>query len=422
MTLFGLDLSSLAGVFVGLAGFYLTASILYNVYFHPLASYPGPFWWRASRIPFCIELLRGTLSYKVAELHMSYGDVIRVAPNELSFNIVDAWKDIHGHRTQGEPELEKYEPFYRPVPSVPTNVINCPREEHTMVRRQLSNGFSDRSMREQQPLIMKYIDLLMVRLREQGKSGAQAVDMASWFNFTTFDVIGDLVFGEPFGCLSESDYHPWVKAIFQMGRVGVAIQTASHYPIIKRALLSLVPEKARREREAHLEFTKANLRRRLSLGQTRPDLISGLIKKDIDLDKLEANSSILIMAGSETTATLLSGVTYFLMTNPDTLEKLTDEIRSARHFKGPFAYHPERWLDDGAFASDNKDALQPFHIGPRNCLGRNLAYVEMRIIMARLLWNFDLKIAEESRSWLDQKIYLFWEKGPLYAYLTPAKR
>lgn len=45
--------------------------------------------------------------------------------------------------------------------------------------------------------------------------------------------------------------------------------------------------------------------------------------------KLKANSSILIIGGSETTATLLSGVTYFLLTNPIAMKKLTDEVRSA---------------------------------------------------------------------------------------------
>jgi cytochrome P450 len=93
------------------------------------------------------------------------------------------------------------------------------------------------------------------------------------------------------------------------------------------------------------------------------------------------------------------------------------------NFRDPFAYRPERWLGDPAFAGDRKDAFQPFHLGPRNCLGRNLAYVEMRLILARILWNFDLRIAEESVDWLrKQRIYNFWQKGKLNVYLTPVMR
>lgn len=43
------------------------------------------------------------------------------------------------------------------------------------------------------------------------------------------------------------------------------------------------------------------------------------------------NSSILIIAGSETTATLLSGATYYLLKNPHVWEKLKAEVRG--HFK-----------------------------------------------------------------------------------------
>lgn len=42
--------------------------------------------------------------------------------------------------------------------------------------------------------------------------------------------------------------------------------------------------------------------------------------------------------------------------------------------------------------------------------------------MARVLFNFDLKIADDSRGWLKQRIFNLWEKGPLNAYLTPKVR
>jgi cytochrome P450 len=41
------------------------------------------------------------------------------------------------------------------------------------------------------------------------------------------------------------------------------------------------------------------------------------------------NSNTLIVAGSETTASALSGATYLLATNPAVLEKLNNEVRCA---------------------------------------------------------------------------------------------
>src|SRR6266699_4064628 len=47
------------------------------------------------------------------------------------------------------------------------------------------------------------------------------------------------------------------------------------------------------------------------------------------MDELQANCSTLIIGGSETTATLLAGATFFLLTNPAALKRLTEEIRSS---------------------------------------------------------------------------------------------
>lgn len=45
--------------------------------------------------------------------------------------------------------------------------------------------------------------------------------------------------------------------------------------------------------------------------------------------EIKATFSIVLLAGSETTATSLSGATYYLLRNPDALQKLTTEIRNA---------------------------------------------------------------------------------------------
>jgi cytochrome P450 len=73
------------------------------------------------------------------------------------------------------------------------------------------------------------------------------------------------------------------------------------------------------------------------------------------------------------------------------------------------------------FYKDNRAVLQPFSVGPRNCIGRNLAYNEMRLILARVLWNFDLELCEESSGWNEQKSFVLWEKPPLWCKLSLRK-
>ncbi|KAF4839749.1 Cytochrome P450 monooxygenase 1 [Colletotrichum siamense] len=484
--------------FFGLIAVYLAFSVFYNLYLHPLRNFPGPVLLRATRLGFGYKLNKGTLPFDILELHKKYGDIVRVAPNELAFNNVSAWKDIMGHRSSGAPEFEKYQMFYRPVTTIPSTIVSSGGKEHALLRRSMSHGFSERSLRDQQPLIMQYVNLFIQRLHENCAKG-EPIDLMAWYNFTTFDIIGDLAFGEPFGCLERSDYHPWIRTIFISARLGTVVQTANHYPWMKKLMLNLLATKsARASRGKNLNNAREKVQRRMDLGGKggRPDLIEGLLKKKDELglsfDQLAANSNTLVIGGSETTATLLSGVTYYLLTNQHTLEKLVSEVRSTfekedditiisvnklsymlacldealriyppvsmglprvtpkegatvcgrfipgnmtvaihqwaihhneAYFKDPFSFRPERFLGDPEFASDNRDAFQPFHIGARNCLGRNLAYVEMRLILARLIWSFDLELAEESRDWVgQQKVFILWDKGPLKVHLKPVAR
>lgn len=115
--------------------------------------------------------------------------------------------------------------------------------------------------------------------------------------------------------------------------------------------------------------------------------------------------------------------------------------QSERNFRDADKYVPERWLGDERYATDEKNALQPFSVGPRNCIGKkwvpsfcipprareltclccSLALIEMRLILARLLWNFDLELGESKKDWTDQRIFNLWQKEKLMVKLVARK-
>lgn len=103
--------------------------------------------------------------------------MVRIAPDELVFADARAWRDIMGHRAAGQDEMEKSHRVYRAIKDQPVTLISAKREEHSLVRRQLAHGFSERSMREQQPIITGYIDLLIKRLYENCDGGKAKLDM-----------------------------------------------------------------------------------------------------------------------------------------------------------------------------------------------------------------------------------------------------
>lgn len=65
-------------------------------------------------------------------------------------------------------------------------------------------------------------------------------------------------------------------------------------------------------------------------------------------------------------------------------------------------FHPERWLPAGhkysdiLFCNDLKEVSQPFSIGPRICLGKDLAYAELKLLLARLAWEYEWEIVNNT--------------------------
>ena len=85
------------------------------------------------------------------------------------------------------------------------------------MRKLLSNAFSDKTLKGQEPVLLHYIDLLVERLKEVSAE-EPVMDIVRWYNYVTFDIIGHLAFDEPFDCLKNKEYHPWMSMIFNVRR------------------------------------------------------------------------------------------------------------------------------------------------------------------------------------------------------------
>jgi cytochrome P450 len=315
---------------------YLIGHAVYDLYFHPLSHFPGPKLLAISNLPFLSWWIGGTSVFKIRKLHGQYGGIVRTGPDQLSFRDPQAWKDIYGHRGQGQKNLVKDTRFYGEPHSGNDSLLASSDEDHTRQRRLVAHAFSERALREQEPLIGLYVDLLVEKLygRVSGPSRGK-VDMVKWYNFTTFDVIGDLSFGEPFNCLENNEYHSWVSAIFQGVKGSTLLVAAGYYPWISYLITNfLIPKHLIKMRRDNLALSAAKVDRRIALGTNRPDFISYILKhneteKGMAKAEIESNANVLIGAGSETTATFLSGCTFYILKHRHVYDKLVHEIRSA---------------------------------------------------------------------------------------------
>lgn len=79
--------------------------------------------------------------------------------------------------------------------------------DHARQRRALSHAFSTKALLEQEYIVKSYINVFSDKMREFARTGTP-VNLADWFAYTTFDIIGDMALGEPFGCLTNGQSPP----------------------------------------------------------------------------------------------------------------------------------------------------------------------------------------------------------------------
>lgn len=309
---------------------------IYNIYFHSLKHFPGPRLWATSRIPYIWTLVKGDLTQRTQELHELYGPIVRLAPNELSFIDSQAWQDIYGHH-QGSLNFPKNPLWMAPGDNGIHSILSANDADHARYRRLLSHAFSERALRQQEYLIQNYIDLLIHRLNDCASSpDTSVVDIVRWLNFTTFDIVGDLSLGESFHCLEESQYHHWVSILFTQFKTATLFVSLRFFGLDK-LVKTIIPKNLLKKRADHAKLANERIRRRLNQGDLadaqRNDFMAYVLRhndeKGMSVAEIEATLRVLVVAGSETTATALSGIIKSLLLNPSTLKRATDEIRQS---------------------------------------------------------------------------------------------
>lgn len=104
---------------------------------------------------------------------------------------------------------------------------------------------------------------------------------------------------------------------------------------------------------------------------------------------------------------------------------------SPLNFERADEFVPERWLGGEEWKGEKSDASQAFSLGPRGCIGKHLSYLELRLILANLLWHYDIErsdldggfdVWDPAGSLKHVRAFNTWNKPPLMCRLTPVKR
>lgn len=285
---------------------------------------------------------KGVILRKIKELHDVYGEVVRIAPTELSFTAPAAMRDIQSSGP-GRLGFARSEILFESK-SV-EGIFTSNNADHSRIRKALWRALSPNALTTREERLQSYVDLFVEKLRETIRGGERVgtpaghstvanINIVSWFDFIAFDVVSDLAFGEPFGCLHDTTYHPLVGMICSHVKALGLIFSIRFYPALYKLLLRLIPKSVLEESKRFSDFVTQKVQRRLNdpSQQNEKDIISILQgdekDKEARMGEITTTLNTLVIAGSETTATVLTGTVNHLCQNPDILRELVKEIRS----------------------------------------------------------------------------------------------
>lgn len=141
------------------------------------------------------------------------------------------------------------------------------------------------------------------------------------------------MFGEPFGCLQNFETHKYITLLFQSVKASCLLYVTRYWPWVKYVGSLIVDKNLIAQRVEFSNWVHTQVQGRIDRDTQRPDFMTHILKHNGDKGykmprlELDSNALLFLTAGSETTASLLSGATYLLLSNPDKLAKLIEEVR-----------------------------------------------------------------------------------------------
>ncbi|TVY20841.1 Cytochrome P450 monooxygenase apf7 [Lachnellula arida] len=470
---------------------YFIVVFTYRLTVHPLAKYPGPFFARITDWPLVAHCIKGDRHLWEYKNHQKYGSIVRYGANSISISTPSSIPLIHGPKAN-----VKKGAWYKTLDisaGAPSVQMEIDKHQHAMRRRFLAPAFSERALKEAEKLITITAKKLSAGLSEGGeKDWSQPKNFSDWATFFGFDFISDLGYGKSLEMLDKED-NRWVPGTLKSASVflyysgylpfidfvrplmGTSVQdyiggqtAADSLKFTNMANSRLADRREQEKMKAQADAPQKENDRKDTFHYllNSKDPVTG---KSFTTQQLQADSALIIAAGSDGVGLTIGACMFYLLTNPAVLARLTAEIREnfssvdeiknpklgglpylhacieetlrmnppkpsslprevlkgglnlddqfipqgitvgspvyvihhdATIFPDPWAFRPERWIassngNSPDMVSAAKAASIPFLIGPLNCIGKNMSYIALKLALAYVLFENDLRISGE---------------------------
>ncbi|KAF4634838.1 hypothetical protein G7Y89_g3252 [Cudoniella acicularis] len=286
------------------------------------------------------------------KIHQKYGTFVRYGPNRVSINSATALKTIYSPKANCR-KSSHFDVFPRFFHSWSTQtIIDTENFSHAQKRRVISqalHGIETKKVIEDS--LSKYADKFCSIIRNDcnGTTWSSAVNISKVTSCMSFDIMGEVCFGHTFEmletdknryilevvsngaqCLNTASF-PYQHSIstfpntLQLGHMQAILWTGLHRILFRKLLNGL-----RRYRA----YSKAQCADRIQKPSDRPDVFQALLsaknsktgEKLFTELELQSESSLLIIAGSDTTSTSLTATIFYLLHNPQCLKLAQREV------------------------------------------------------------------------------------------------
>lgn len=326
----------------------------------PLRKVPGPLYARFTNLFYLNRVRHGRFQHENLALHRNFGPLVRLGPKLVSIDDPSALKTIYGIGSKF-PKSDWYSAWKAPGPGNFTLFADQNMARHANTRKRFQNLYSMTSLVSYETFVDECADIFAKRLQEITDTDTEeAANMGHWFQCYAFDVIACITYGHRFGFLDDGhDIRGMIGDIHAILRYStlVGIYAWLHSWIFHPAAkLQVFGAKGR---VTLMEFVRS----RMALRQEERKTGAGMEKvkgqaegmprhfldRLLDQNQEDAEKTTMyhvflvglanVNAGSDTTATSLSGMLYYLLKYPRVLNRLKEEIRGLSS-KGQLSKQP----------------------------------------------------------------------------------
>ena len=306
------------------------AYVYYQFYLHPLSNYPGPplakitdFW----HAYVCSTMKRNEY---IARAHDKYGPIIRIGPNMLYIATASSIDEIYTNRKFLKADR------YKTLESHDNIFCVTNPKEYARRNRLVAPAFSQKStdaleVELTRPLVQKWIQRLKERL---GNKDHAVINFTDWIDFVITEVVGKVSFGMEFGYLDKLEKHPGLHLVSDTARTMAIV---SCMPSLKWFLPLMISWRKLYRTVKYMdnigEYIKT-CNSKIEQGEKAAKTsICAMIKQTgaetddaLTLSELVDECTVFVIAGADTTATVINNCFFYLAKHPEIQDKVVKEL------------------------------------------------------------------------------------------------